>query len=78
MADGIYTAVDAVEPTGGDSALDLSVRVSDLSHLLCRDDAVLSLGQPRQSPVRTHFWSHTDHKCVRTEILPLGNICSVA
>lgn len=52
MADGVYTAMDAVEAAALESAVDGSHGKSELDQLRASDDPVLGLGQTGDSSVR--------------------------
>jgi len=49
-----------------------------LPQLLVRHDSILTVGERRQSSMRTHFFPHTGNKYVHVPGSPQGNVCSPA
>jgi hypothetical protein len=60
MADCEDASVDAVQAPGGDGSVDGAVGIPKLSQLPPCDDPVLSIGNGRQSVMRSHFPLHTE------------------
>jgi hypothetical protein len=78
VTDRVDAAVDPVQPPGPQRPSDGARRVPQRPQLPRRNHSVLPLGDGGQAPVRTHFFPHTGHKCVRTRFSPRGNVCSGA